>query len=145
MNSAIKQLLKTDSTVESAGRHFEGQTPLWFRLNYFGLGPRHLWKAPLVILMWDEIPAWDEICCFREASGVLCQELHLSAGASWVYSHLLLLQGGRDFRNYELHSGCRLELPREGLTIPMGVPFQRFSQNKIWSPSMGVLEDLRLF
>ena len=27
MNSAVKQLLKPDSTVESAGRHFEGQSP----------------------------------------------------------------------------------------------------------------------
>ena len=43
----------------------------------------------------------------KHQSGALFQELHLSAGASWVCSHLLGLQGGRDFRNYELHPGCR--------------------------------------
>ena len=64
-----------------------------------------------------------------EKHRALLHELHLIVGASWVHSHFFVLQGGRDFSNCELHPGCRLELPGEGLTIPVRVPFQRFSHN----------------
>ena len=82
MNSAAKRLPRLDSAVESAGRHFKGQS-LWLEFNLPGLSPGAAFAESC---LGDCLGAtWAEICCPLEEHGALGHELHLRAGRLWVF------------------------------------------------------------